>query len=96
MPKPTIQTVRQSLRLARGLISGAAISLEHVIANNEGDRPGDPITAEIAMQMSLDQSADFILGELEHAIAQIRKAQAITAELNTPVVEPVADVARAA
>lgn len=75
MPATTIETARQSLRLARGLISGAAISLEHVISRNEDDRPGDPTTPAIAMQVSLEQRGAWIIGELEHAIASIRRAQ---------------------
>lgn len=102
MPKPTLHTVRQSLLLARSLISGAAIGLNHVVDTNKDDRPGDPITPEIAMEISLDQQAAFIVGELERAVESIRRAQTDVAAIRaiarreTADVGPVADVARAA
>lgn len=50
---------------ARALCNGASVSLEHVMAALESR----------SFVVRVEQQADWIIGELEHAVSQIRQAQ---------------------
>ncbi len=53
------------LLAARGLISGAAIDLEHVLSRDDG----------ASFDVCFEQRADWMIGELEHAIKQLKEAR---------------------
>ncbi len=62
MPRATNPT--DHLHRARILISGAAVSLEHILAAQ----------CEAGLIGRYEQQAVWIIGELEHAVAQIKRA----------------------
>lgn len=82
----TLSTATHALQVAAGRLSGASVSLQDLIARQQPREPGDAITAEMALQIGLEQQGPFILEELRTAIAGVEEAMAISAALNAPVV----------